>query len=119
MNRQASDSYVVKWQNRGGQPHKQPFATESKADGYAKTLLSMAKKPVYLAIEHYENDVLVDTKILKGTASPAEKKLTKLRADLEKLEKLQERAVGGLNKAEFDADIEWTKEEIARQEARR
>lgn len=113
--RASGRSYVVKWQYRGGKSQEQPLPTEDRAESYAKLMLSAAgKQPIYLAVETQQNGVVIDTKLLKGTVSPAQKKLVKLRADLARLQKLQEHAVGPLNKAEFEEDIEWTEREIAR-----
>jgi hypothetical protein len=112
--RASADRYIVKLQEKGRPPGDTPFTTEAAAHEYAQRLIKAAPRLTYLAVEHHRDGALVEKKILKGTATSTDKKLTKLRADLAKLEQYQERAVGALNKAEFEADIEWTQREIAR-----
>ena len=115
--RASAGPYVVKWQNRGRQPNQQELPTKERAFEYGESMLkNYGKAMLFLAVEIYDGDVLVEKKMLKGTASPAEKKLEKLRKDLAKLKENQERAVGALNKAEFDEDIEWTEAQIAKLE---
>jgi hypothetical protein len=114
---EASGKYVVKFQNRGRQPQQVELPTQERAIQYGEGMVrDYGKGLLYVAVEIYEGDVLVEKKMLKGTATPAEKKLEKLRKDLAKLKQNQDRAVGGLNKAEFNADIEWTQAQIAKLE---
>lgn len=113
----ASGKYLVKFQSRGRQPQKMELPTKERAIEYGEGMVrDYGKGLLYVAVEIYDGDALVEKKMLKGTESPADKKLTKLRKDLAKLKENQERAVGGVNKAEFDEDIEWTESQIAKLE---
>ena len=91
--------------------------TKERAIQYGEGMVrDYGKGLLYVAVEIYDGDSLVERKMLKGTETTADKKLTKLRKDLAKLKENQERAVGALNKHELDADIEWTEAQIAKLE---